>query len=86
MTATTFNDPPGMKKDNEVITAEILYHRMFALNIPMECQKWHLNRLLTQIKVCAIKNSPPKKMDRKTQLSERARLNALRRQKYNTRG
>ena len=50
MTATTFSKT-NTKPNNEVITAEILYYRMIVHNIPMECQKWHLNRLLTLIQI-----------------------------------
>ncbi len=87
MTATTFSESLNTKKHSkEVVTAEILYHRMFTNNIPMECQKWHLNRLLTLIRVCDTKNSPPSKMNKKQTASHYAEQNALRRAKYNTKG
>jgi hypothetical protein len=85
MSATTFgksNQPPN----REIITSELIYYWMVASNIPFECQKWHLNRLLTLIRICSIKNQPPKKMSTRDILSRNAALNAARRKKYNTKG
>jgi hypothetical protein len=85
MTATTFSNT-NTSKSREIITSELIYYWMISLNIPMECQKWHLNRLLTLIRVCNVKNTPPKKMSGKEIMSRNAALNAARRKKLNSKG
>lgn len=85
MTATTFAKSTN-KPSREIITAEIIYYDMIALNIPIECQKWHLNRLLALIKVCSLKSVPPKKMSKRDLLQRNRSLNAARRSARNTHG
>ena len=86
MTATYISDINARNGSHEPVTAELIYYWMIALNIPFECQKWHLNRLLTLIRVCSIKNQPPKKRSAREIMSRNAALNAARRKKYNTKG
>lgn len=81
MTATTVNhqQKTGSRK---IITAELIYYWMVALNIPFECQKWHLDRLLTLIDVCSVENAPKQKMSgRETRDYHRA-VNASRRKQH----
>ena len=88
MTATWFTSAKesGGSKSKEVITSELIYYWMIAFNIPVEFQKWHLNRLLTLIRICNIKNQPEKKMSKKEILSRNARLNEERRRAMQSKG
>lgn len=86
MTATVFYDDRNVPVNRETITAELLYYWMIAAGIPFECQKWHVNRLITLIRVCQIKSQPQKKMNKQEIMRRNAALNAQRRRKLNSKG
>ena len=87
MTATSFySHEPSNKIGGETVTAELIYYWMVSFNIPVEFQKWHLNRLLTLIRVCSVKNAPPKKHSKQEIMSRNAALNAARKKQLGTTG
>ena len=86
MTATTFTDEKNSKSSKEIITAEIIYYWMVSLNIPQEYQKWHLNRLITLIRVCNVKNTPPKKRSMRDVMNRNRALNEARRKQLHSKG
>lgn len=87
MTATWFSDENEKKgRGGRIVTSELLYYWMIACGIPFECQKWHLNRLITLIRVCDAENQPKKKMPKNKLLARNAKLNKARREALHTRG
>ena len=87
MTAVHFYEGEEQNRTKRTITSEVIYAWMIALNIPFECQKWHLNRLLTFIRVCNIENKPKqKRLSSKEIMSRNAALNAARRKQHTSKG
>ena len=59
MTATTIKYYKNEKRPNrELVTSELIYFWMTAYQIPFTCEKWHINRLMKLIELCAVKNDP----------------------------
>ena len=88
-TATWFRDDPSRPRSHEVITGEIIYYWMLSLNINIEAENWHLNRLITLIRVVQEKNAPPKKRTRTEQADlarQRRELNEQRRRQFASNG
>ena len=85
MTATTINDMNN-SNNRDIITAEVIYYWMIECGIPFECQKWHLNRIITLIRVCSVKKGPQKKMSKREIFEQNRKLNEARRKKANSRG
>lgn len=91
MTATWFNEKqsglthPSVNK-GETVTSELIYYWMVANQVPSDYQKWHLNRLLTLLRICNVKNAPPQKMSKRNTIAMYAKLNEERCKRLNTRG
>jgi hypothetical protein len=84
--ATWFRETPNQRKSNETITSELIYYWLVQFNIPFEVQTWHLNRLMTLVKIAGIKQTKPKPMSKAQQAEEYRRLNAERRAALGTTG
>lgn len=68
------------------ITSELIYYNMLAYQIPFDCEKWHLNRLLTLIDICHIKNGKGEKMTAREIYQQNKALNAKRRAATGSKG
>lgn len=78
-TATWFTETPTGKRNSEIVTSELIYYWMTAYNIPASYQYWHLNRLITLIRICNVKNQPEKKRSKKELLERHRSINQMRR-------
>lgn len=87
MTATTIKDKPGKKKGRKLkLSSEVIYAQMAILGIPFEADKWHINRLLTLIRVCDELNTPGEKMSKSDQYAFMRAQNNARRAAHHTKG
>lgn len=86
MTATVVREIDNGKPNRDVVTSELIYYWMIALGIPFECEKWHINRLLTLIKVCNAKNAKPTKKSQHQLVRDYAAINEANKKKFNTKG
>lgn len=82
MTATTIKETKKFSRD--IITSEVIYYWMVSFNIPFECEKWHINRLLMLIKVCNAMNNT--KNSSRPDMLARHKLNQSRRAKAHSKG
>lgn len=85
-TATTIIDHSPRRARREVITSELIYYWMFSQQVPLECETWHLSRLITLLQICSIKNAPGKKMKNKEVANQYRSLNAARKKSLGTSG
>ena len=74
------------KGSSEILTSELIYYRMVEAGIPFECQKWHLNRLITLINIYGEKQKTPQKMSRSEVYAQNRALNAARKAKTGSKG
>ena len=86
MTATILPKNRGGRGKPETITAELIYYWMIAMQIPDRYEDWHLNKLITLIGVCNVKNSPDKKRSSDDILRDQMALNEERCKKLNSKG
>lgn len=88
-TATTFaegNQLQSARRNREVVTSELIYYWMVVSGIPIECQTWHINRLLALIRIFSIKNSKQKKRPLREIMAENRALNEARKAEFGSRG
>lgn len=85
-TATTFSNIKRGAPNRQIVTSELIYYWMFGYGIPMDCQKWHLSRLLTLIRIFDVKSDSGKKMSRNEILAQNRALNEARRKAAKSKG
>lgn len=85
MTATVIHSPKKTGPQ-ETYTSEMIYYYMFSLGIPVEFERWHLNRLLILLELFGVKNQPEKKLTPQEVAQRYSEQNAKRRAELNSKG
>ena len=81
MTGTKFVEEVGRgQAAGTVMSAEEIYYAMFKWNVPMECENWHINRLMALLRVYGEKENP-KKQTQQQHMQEMYAKNAYRKAK-----
>lgn len=85
MTATTIRET---KKQNlkQKVTSELVYYWMIQYGIPVEFEKWHINRLLMLIRVCSEMQKPASKKSSAELARSYRELNEARKAAWGTKG
>ena len=90
MSCTTV--PKKKKKTDEEpepLSSELIYYYMTALQIPFDCEKWHLNNLLKLIELASYKNDPKDNKNKRSSaeiMRDYARINKANRARFHTKG
>lgn len=85
-TATVVREVQNKPGPKENVTSELVYYWMISLNIPFEAETWHLNRLMTLIRICGVKGGKPQKQPASTVASKYRELNEQRKKQMGTSG
>jgi hypothetical protein len=87
LTATWFQKQNNKGSNRAITTSEVIYAQMVEYGIPFDpCQKWHISRLLTLIRVCSENNNQPKKMSKNEVSKMYSSINAQRRAAMHSKG
>lgn len=86
-TATVVREVKSAPGPKENVTSELIYYWLVAFKVDWECQHWHLNRLLTLVKVCGAKSQAQEKVKPgQKDIEAMRRLNEERRRQLGTSG
>ena len=87
-TATWFSNNKITRPSTQTYTSELIYYWVFSLGISIEVELWHINRLLTLIRIYEAQNDKQSSTNKKTvpNMADRRALNEQRRRQYNTKG